>query len=122
MPLVDYSDSDGSDSPPADDSRNPAGADRKRKREELPRFDLPPLPDSFHDLYASNVRASTQDDPGLHGGRQRQTPHVEGNWPTHVYIECKSFSASWPIFRKTLVANWEEGILREKNQATSPVL
>ncbi|MCJ1435891.1 poly(U)-specific 3'-to-5' RNA exonuclease [Xylographa pallens] len=96
MPLVNYSDSE--DSEHEETRRNeveeiqaigksPPRKDLKRKCSGNSTNDLPPLPDAFHDLYASNSRVSTQDDPTLHGGRQRGTPHVDGQWPSHIYIE-----------------------------------
>lgn len=92
MALVDYPDSESSEdeiSPPieTDVAQSTDHGTLKRKRDHDAHSTLPPLPVSFHDLYASNSRTASQDDPGLHAGRQRQTPHVEGNWPTHVYIE-----------------------------------
>ena len=91
MPLVEYSDSEESVNP--DDASGPSNA--KRKRAPSPPIadstvsTLPPLPATFHDLYASASRLSNTDDPSLHAGRQRQIPHVEGNWPSHVFIECR---------------------------------
>lgn len=61
---------------------------RPEKAEAGQQQALPPLPNSFHDLYAVAPRLTTGDDPALHHGRKRTTPHVEGKWPTHVYLEC----------------------------------
>ncbi|CAG8037323.1 unnamed protein product [Penicillium olsonii] len=79
MPLVNYSDSESeSETPP-----RPV----KKSCHSSSQSALPPLPAAFHDLYASTTRVSVQDDPSLHGGRKRVIPHVEGNWPTHLYLE-----------------------------------
>ena len=89
MGLVDYSDSDSEDEARED---TPAPAKKRKtlgdKKDDAPA--LPPLPASFRNLYSSTVRTSTQDDPSLHAGRKRVIPHVAGNWPTHVYLECKN--------------------------------
>ncbi|KAF7521907.1 hypothetical protein PCG10_007851 [Penicillium crustosum] len=82
MPLVQYSDSE-SDS----ESRSSLPPAKKPRHNINPGPSLPPLPASFHNLYASSTRVSVQDDPSLHGGRTRVIPHVEGNWPTHLYLE-----------------------------------
>jgi hypothetical protein len=101
MSLVAYPDSDSD--PDSENGNNidddnddneksaalPAPHAVKRKREDHNAASLPPLPAAFHDLYASNARASTSDDSSLHGGRKRAVPHVEGNWPSHVYLECE---------------------------------
>lgn len=86
--LVDYSDTESED--------QEAPRAKKRKVEAMPKNSFvataspPPPPAAFKSLYATNVRSAVADDPNLHGGRTRQVGHVEGNWPTHVYLECKS--------------------------------
>ncbi|KAJ5922842.1 hypothetical protein N7516_010545 [Penicillium verrucosum] len=82
MSLVQYSDSESDSESTA--SLPPA---KKPRHNINPASSLPPLPASFHNLYASSTRVSVQDDPSLHGGRTRVIPHVEGNWPTHLYLE-----------------------------------
>ena len=89
MALVDYSSSDEHEEE-IQSTIDSKSTNLKRKRDDESSSELPPLPSKFHDLYASNTRVSTRDDSTLHGGRKRVTPHVEGNWPTHLYIECMS--------------------------------
>ncbi|KAL2757042.1 hypothetical protein ACRALDRAFT_1081055 [Sodiomyces alcalophilus JCM 7366] len=85
MALVDYSSDSDSDGPPA--KRRRSDGQRTNGTDHHQPSDLPPLPEAFHDLYASTVRHSVVDDPSLHHGRKRTIPHVVGNWPSHIYIE-----------------------------------
>ncbi|KAI5798968.1 U6 snRNA phosphodiesterase Usb1 [Geopyxis carbonaria] len=83
LPLVDYSDSD------SDAAQPPAKIQKTTSKEtrSVPLPKLPPLPSRFHELYVVPPRVGKEDDPSLHGGRKRSTPHVQGNWPTHVFVE-----------------------------------
>lgn len=88
--LLDYSDDDDEDD---GDNNTTEQADQRPAQSPRPAGgDLPALPSAFHNLYASSARVSVTDDSSLHGGRVRQVPHVEGNYSTHVYIECKEQS------------------------------
>ena len=101
MSLITYSDSDddsdidqseGADralQPSALSTNGVQGRKRKTPPNDTPkqRRPPPPPPSNFNSLYATSSRTATSDDPSLHAGRQRQTPHMEGNWPSFVYLE-----------------------------------
>ncbi|GAD94198.1 conserved hypothetical protein [Paecilomyces variotii No. 5] len=92
MALVQYSDSESDVDERRSQSASPARPAKKLRQDNRPSdrkdtYSLPALPANFHDLYASSTRVSVKDDPSLHGGRKRVIPHVEGNWPTHLYLE-----------------------------------
>ena len=95
MSLVEYSDSESEKEDPGDAAEVPRA--KKRKVSTSAAESLPPLPATFLDQYSSTVRTSNKDDPSLHGGRKRITPHVQGQWPTHVYLECKWAAISHSI-------------------------
>jgi hypothetical protein len=98
MALVQYSDSESEeDSSQSESPSRPAKRPRPHSTATTV-SSLPPLPRAFHDLYASSTRISVKDDPSLHGGRKRVIPHVEGNWPTHIYLECEITISTAAIF------------------------
>jgi hypothetical protein len=94
MPLVEYPDSESdeagqSDAKTAQPEQAALKGVVKRRRSQSAQTDLPPLPSAFFNYYSTSARVGTSDNPSLHGGRKRTIPHVEGMWPSHVYLECK---------------------------------
>ncbi|KAJ8112115.1 hypothetical protein OPT61_g5440 [Boeremia exigua] len=120
MSLVQYSDSDsGTEEDVAVAAQKPKPR-LKRKRSQPGDNDLPPLPAAFHDLYSTNARVSTSDNPSLHGGRKRAVPHVEGNWPSHVYLECKDDPTESDRLH-SLIQTIKASIKAENKKRTKPL-
>ncbi|RDL33103.1 Uncharacterized protein BP5553_08542 [Venustampulla echinocandica] len=116
MALVDYASSGEDDelevaqtSITTDESPSIPNSKRKREDDAGGILDLPPLPSRFHDLYASTTRISTRDNPDLHGGRRRAVPHIEGNWPTHIYIEWYPSTTEYTSLEK-LISTVKDGL------------
>ncbi|RAH81074.1 hypothetical protein BO86DRAFT_363609 [Aspergillus japonicus CBS 114.51] len=106
MALVQYSESEsesGSDSEPVHASQPPNKKLCTTKPPTTQSLPLPPLPAAFHDLYASSTRVSVRDDPSLHGGRKRVIPHIEGNWPTHLYLEWYASKAELTLLSDVIL-------------------
>jgi len=55
----------------------------------------------WHDYYDKDRRAASSDDPSLHDGRIRGSPHVEGNFPSFAQIICKDNSFHFSNFFST---------------------
>ncbi|RAL03597.1 HVSL domain-containing protein [Aspergillus ibericus CBS 121593] len=97
MALVQYSESESES-----ETESPQRLVKRPRQTSNQPSSLPPLPAAFHDLYASSTRVSVRDDPSLHGGRKRVIPHVEGNWPTHLYLEWYPSKAELSILRDVI--------------------
>jgi len=126
MNLVDYSDSDDdteranhiNDGRPAATVAIDTWLKRKRQEQDDDPAQrvakpAPTLPANFHTLYATQVRTSTSDDPSLHAGRQRQVPHIVGNWPSFVYLEW--LPSGQDLFVLDLVIDKASGQLRSSS-------
>ncbi|KAM0297279.1 hypothetical protein ACHAPM_009812 [Fusarium culmorum] len=116
MALVDYSSSGSESEPDTQPVKRRKAVDGSSRSVDgdsaAGASSMPPLPDTFHDLYASTVRQSVVDDPSLHQGRKRHIPHVVGNWPSHVYTEWHP-STEQHGFLTTLIADIEEHVPSE---------
>lgn len=104
MALVDYSNSESEGEQESEDVLPPSKKRRtssppehvqqdvkkRNVREDESKSSMPPLPAAFLDMYSSTVKKSASDDPSMHQGRKRTIPHVQGNWPTHIFLDCRS--------------------------------
>ncbi|KAH7076435.1 U6 snRNA phosphodiesterase Usb1 [Paraphoma chrysanthemicola] len=119
MPLVEYPDSESdeagqSDAKTAQPEQAALKGVVKRRRSQSAQTDLPPLPSAFFNYYSTNARVGTSDNPSLHGGRKRTIPHVEGMWPSHVYLEWIPSQAEFNSLHK-LIQHVRDAINQNNN-------
>jgi hypothetical protein len=95
--LVSYSSSD-EESGNGDPSSAPPRETQRQKRCVRPGFPSSNKVTSFSrklpPLSGTIVTPPPVDDPALHQGRIRTTPHVEGQWAAHVYVAVKLVEGS----------------------------
>ncbi|RUS21339.1 SNF2 family N-terminal domain-containing protein [Endogone sp. FLAS-F59071] len=98
----------------------------KRKRveeasleEPRPKKALPSLPDAFLELYPDKCGKS--DDPSIHQGRLRSTPHVLGNWATHVYVEISVNSDLRDLLTKIITTAQGSHSYNDENSTIHPL-
>jgi len=79
--LVDYEESDPESSDEGGHTKvvEPPARPHKKARQEAP-----PLPDSFLSFLEDTKPSKGT---GMEEARVRTTPHIEGNWATHVFIQ-----------------------------------
>jgi hypothetical protein len=70
----------------SDSSEDEKEGDDTLKKEVKRKLPMPFKADDDYDDAAKKVKTNESDQ---HQGRTRTIPHQEGNWPSHIFIDCK---------------------------------